>query len=218
MTSPTLTPQAFVDKWRRATLKERSAYQEHFIDLCRLIGHPTPAEVDPTDENLAFEYGAAKTSGGNGFADVFQRGHFALEDIGKHADLDKAYQQLLQYREALQNPPLLVVCDIDRIVIHTNFTNTSKRTRTLTFDDLLTPEGRKALKAIFEAPAFFAQKELPKQVTQQAADRFATLAEHLRRTLPDTSPQTIAHFLIRCLFCLFAEDVDLLPNNRRFPK
>jgi hypothetical protein len=128
MTSSTLTPQAFVDKWRHATLKERSACQEHFIDLCRLVGHPTPAEVDPTGENFAFEYGAAKTGGGQGFADVFKRGYFALEYNGKHADLDKACQQLLQYREALQKPPLLVVCDIDRIVIHTNFTNTSKRT------------------------------------------------------------------------------------------
>ncbi len=47
----------------------------------------------------------------------------------------------------------------------------------------------------------------------QVADRFAELAGHLRATLPDTTPQTIAHFLIRCLFCLFAEDVGLLNNN-----
>ena len=212
-TPSSITPQDFVDKWRSATLKERSAYQEHFIDLCRLIGHPTPAEVDPTGENFAFEYGAAKTTGGQGFADVFKRRCFALEYKGKHADLDKAYQQLLNYREALQNPPLLVVCDIDRLIIHTNFTNTRKRTRTLLLDDLLTQAGRQALKAMFEHPAFFEQIELPAQVTQQAADRFAMLAAHLRTTLPDTSPQTIAHFLIRCLFCLFAEDVDLLHNN-----
>ena len=212
-TPSSITPQDFVDKWRSATLKERSAYQEHFIDLCRLIGHPTPAEVDPTGENFAFEYGAAKTTGGQGFADVFKRRCFALEYKGKHADLDKAYQQLLNYREALQNPPLLVVCDIDRLIIHTNFTNTRKRTRTLLLDDLLTQAGRQALKAVFEQPTFFEQIELPAQVTQQAADRFAMLAAHLRTTLPDTSPQTIAHFLIRCLFCLFAEDVDLLHNN-----
>ena len=151
----TLTPQSFVDKWRSATLKERSAYQEHFIDLCRLIGHPTPAEVDPTGENFAFEYDAAKTTGGQGFTDVFKRRCFALEYKGKHADLDRAYQQLLNYREALQNPPLLVVCDIDRLVIHTNFTNTRKRTRTLLLDDLLTQAGRQVLKAVFERPAFF---------------------------------------------------------------
>jgi hypothetical protein len=153
----TLTPQAFVDKWKHATLKERSAYQEHFIDLCRLIGHPTPAEVDPTGENFAFEYGAAKTTGGNGFADVFKRRFFALEYTGPGGDLDKAYQQLLNYREALENPPLLVVCDIDRILIHTNFTNTRERTRTLTLDDLLTQDGRRALKAVFEHPTFFEQ-------------------------------------------------------------
>jgi hypothetical protein len=40
---PTLSPQEFVAKWRKATLKESSAAQEHFIDLCHLVGHPTPA-------------------------------------------------------------------------------------------------------------------------------------------------------------------------------
>ena len=60
-TPSSITPQDFVDSWRSATLKEHSAHQEHFIDLCRLIGHPTPAEVDPTGENFAFEYGAART-------------------------------------------------------------------------------------------------------------------------------------------------------------
>ena len=38
---PTLSAQAFVAKWRKVTLKERSAAQEHFIDLCRLVGHLT---------------------------------------------------------------------------------------------------------------------------------------------------------------------------------
>lgn len=46
----TLSPQEFVAKWRHATLKERSAAQEHFIDVCRLIGHATPAEADPKGE------------------------------------------------------------------------------------------------------------------------------------------------------------------------
>ena len=39
-----LTAQEFVAKWSKSTLKESSASQEHFIDLCRLVGHPTPAE------------------------------------------------------------------------------------------------------------------------------------------------------------------------------
>jgi hypothetical protein len=42
-----MTPSAFIKKWKAANLKERSAAQEHFIDLCRLLGEQTPAEADP---------------------------------------------------------------------------------------------------------------------------------------------------------------------------
>ena len=45
-----MTPGAFIAKWRASELKERSAAQEHFIDLCRLLGEPTPAEADPTGD------------------------------------------------------------------------------------------------------------------------------------------------------------------------
>ncbi len=47
-----LTPQAFVNKWQHASAKERSAAQEHFIDLCRLLDHPTPMEADPAGATL----------------------------------------------------------------------------------------------------------------------------------------------------------------------
>ena len=66
----TLTPQEFVNKWRGSTSTERQAYQQHFIDLCHLVGHPTPAELDPENKFFTFEAGATKQSGGNGFADV----------------------------------------------------------------------------------------------------------------------------------------------------
>lgn len=211
MKLPTLTPQEFVDKWRHATLKERSAVQEHFIDLCRLAGHPTPAEADPRGESFTFEAGASKTSGGQGWADVWKRRFFAWEYKGKHADLDKAYQQLLQYREALQNPPLLIVSDIDRILIHTNFTNTVKQVHEIALDDLLTSEGYKLLHTAFFEPDTLRAPQTTMQVTEEAAREFAHLADHLRKWGED--PQRIAHFLIRLLFCLFAEDVGLLPGG-----
>ncbi len=104
----TITPQDFVAKWRRADVKERSAYQEHFIDLCHLVGSPTPIEDDPKGERFMFEAGAIKQVDGevigHGWADVWKKGFFAFEYKGKHADLDKAYAQLQQYRESLQNP------------------------------------------------------------------------------------------------------------------
>ena len=42
----TMTPGAFIAKWRGSELKERSTAQEHFFDLCRLPGEPTSAEFE----------------------------------------------------------------------------------------------------------------------------------------------------------------------------
>ena len=33
-----VTPHEFISKWRSSALKERSASQEHFLDLCRMLG------------------------------------------------------------------------------------------------------------------------------------------------------------------------------------
>ena len=205
----TLSPQDFVAKWRKATVKERSGYQEHFIDLCRLVGHPTPIEDDPTGARFAFEAGASKQQGGQGWADVWKKGFFALEYKGKHADLKAAYQQLLQYRESLENPPLLVVSDMDTLIIHTNFTNTVKQEIPITLDDLLTADGLSRLRALFYSPDDFKAPQTPDTVTQEAARQFARLADLLRAQ--GAEPHAAAHFLIRLLFCLFAEDIDLLP-------
>ena len=116
--------QQFQAKWRGATLKERSAAQEHFLDLCRLFTVPTPAEADPTGQTYTFEQGATKLTGGKGWADVWRRNYFAWEYKGQHADLDAAYRQLQLYIDDLENPPLLVVCDLDRFVVRTHFTGT----------------------------------------------------------------------------------------------
>ena len=61
----------------------------------------------------------------------WKRGFFGWEYKGKHKDLDAAYDQLLRC-EALENPPLLVVCDMDRFVIHTNFIATAAKTYEIT--------------------------------------------------------------------------------------
>jgi hypothetical protein len=65
------------------TLKERSASQSHFIDLCRLVGQPIPTVADPPGDFYTFERGAEKSAGptgsGHGWADVWKKGHFAWE-------------------------------------------------------------------------------------------------------------------------------------------
>ncbi len=59
-----LTPHEFVAKWRGDTRKERSVSQEHFIDMCRLVGHETPGEN--RDGTLVFEAGAATSARSQG--------------------------------------------------------------------------------------------------------------------------------------------------------
>src|SRR5512137_1383022 len=147
-----MTIPEFIAKWRKVELKERSAAQEHFLDLCSIFDHPTPAAADPTGESYCFEKGAAKHGGGDGFADVWKRGFFGWEYKGKHKDLDAAYKQLLDYREALENPPLLVVCDFDRIVVHTNFTNTPHRVHEVALERLGEPRSLEILRAVFFEP------------------------------------------------------------------
>ena len=206
-----MSPQQFVAKWRDVVLKERSAAQSHFNDLCALLGQPTPVEADPLGAWYTFEAGAEKQGGGEGFADVWKSGFFAWEYKGQHANLDKAYEQLQKYRESLRNPPLLVVSDIEHIVIHTNFTNTLKQAITLTLDDLLDPLKLELLRAVFTNPERLKAATTTEQVTKQAAAHFAELANLLRRY--GEAPEAIARFLIQLLFCLFAEDTRLLPND-----
>jgi hypothetical protein len=89
-----MTPDHFVAKWAASRLKERSAAHEHFIDLCYLLGELTPAEADSRGDWYCFERGASRTDGGNGWADVWRKGHFAWEYKGKHKDLNIAFAQL----------------------------------------------------------------------------------------------------------------------------
>jgi hypothetical protein len=65
-TQPTMTPSVFAAKWKASASTEKAASQEHFIDLCRMLGEPTPNEADPTGEHYAFEKRATKGGGGGG--------------------------------------------------------------------------------------------------------------------------------------------------------
>jgi hypothetical protein len=193
-------PQEFAQKWTRARLKERSASHEHFIDLCRMVGHPTPAEFDPKGETFTFEKGARKDSGRPGFADVWYKDHFGWEYKGKGEDLKAAYGQLLKYRDNLANPKLLIASDFDTIVIHTNFNGTVSWIYPVTLDhfqdstipvEVLEPTGVKAktgprlsgiavIRACFENPDLLAPGQTTEALTADAAKRFEIIANSLK--------------------------------------
>jgi hypothetical protein len=164
-----------------------------------MLGVKTPNEADPVGDWYAFEKGAEKTHGGGGFADVWKRGYFAWEYKGKRKDLVAAYDHLLQYREALDNPPLLIVCDLDRFEVHANFTKTPATVHTFTLSDLIDApqEPLRILHAVMESPEDLRPGKTRDELTAEAAEQFASLAFRLRER--DHEPQTVAHFLNKLL-------------------
>ncbi len=217
----------FVRKWAASTRNERAASQEHFIDICQMLGEQTP-NSDPSGDYYAFEKGAT-TPDGDGFADVWQRDHFGWEYKGKKKDLVAAYAQLQRYRESLANPPLLVVCDLDKFEVHTNwntetwiyyFRNADIATSDLV--DVRTISGSRAkdapemtalqvLKALFEQPDRLRPQRTREQITQSAAKMFGEITDELRKWHVDD--MRIARFITKTMFCMFATDVGLLPRG-----
>jgi len=206
-----MTPHDFITKWRNVELKERTASQSHFNDLCELLGVQDPISADPKGEWFTFEKGASKTSGGEGWADVWRHGCFAWEYKGKNKDLDKAFSQLLQYSIALESPPLLIVSDMQRFRIHTNWTNTVQVRHEFGIEDLADGAKRDLLRNAFLNPEALKPSKTRQSLTEDAAKEFSTLAQRLRER--GHKPHGVAHFVNRLIFCMFAEDVSLLPNR-----
>jgi type II restriction/modification system DNA methylase subunit YeeA len=209
----------FARKWQKSKLRERSGSHSHFIDLCDVLRADAPTDVDVDGSTYTFDKGAEKNTGEEGFADVWKRGYFGWEYKSKNKDLADAYQQLLKYREALDNPPLLVVCDFDNFEVHTNWTNTAPEVYKFNLQDLLQNEKTEKCKvppqdvfhALFSSPEKLKPGETPAQVTERAAVEFAKLAQNLHNR--GISAEETAHYVMRLLFCLFAEDIRLLKDN-----
>ena len=192
-----ITAAEFKRKWAKYSGKETSAYQEHFNDLCALLGMPSPVAADPTgSESFCFQKRVVKDAElfafddtgrvaeepetERGFADVWKRDCFAWEYKGKKKNLDEAYRQLLRYRESLLNPPLLVVCDFDRYIVRTNFNGTVQETHEFTNAEIDSPRVVSLLRALFADPDFLKPQRRTDEVTRQLAAQIGEVARSLQ--------------------------------------
>lgn len=216
---------SFAIKWQQTQLSERSAYQQHFRDLCEALGVPHPTEEDVVGNNYTFEKHVTKTTGGKGYADVWKRDAFAFEYKLPGGNLKKAYDQLISYHEDLGNPPLLVVSDFKTFEVHTKFD--SQRSRVYKFDleelrknqpvptSAVLPQD--VLRYVFGDRNKLRPEAVTERVTRDAATDLLKLAQQLElERAADPTPLTreqIAHFLLRIVFCLFADSIGLIPNN-----
>ena len=221
---PTMTPQQFIGKWAAGgglAFGEKQASQEMFLDVCALVGHPTPVAYGDADA-FTFEKWVP-----GGFADAYLEDRFGWEFKGGDDQLPGAFNQLLRYQVYLKTPPLLIVSSFRRIQIRTNFPGMETVLHEIPIAEL-EQEGQLArLRNCFFAPDEFRPNRSVEDVTRETAELFRDIVADMEQSATadfqrthnnvspysDTGPERLARYLNRIVFCLYAEDAGLLPDG-----
>jgi len=142
-----------------------------------------------------------------------------------------ARQQAEDYAKALPAsegwPPFLIVCDVGRCLeFYADFSGQGKNYAQFPdrqgfrvfIEDLRSDEVRERLHLVWTDPHSLDPTKRAAKVTSDIASRLAKVSKFLEdQRTPDGKvvhdPQKIAFFLMRCLFTMFAEDVELIPKD-----
>ena len=137
-----------------------------------------------------------------------------------------AKQQAEDYAKALPAsdgwPPFIIVCDVGHCFeIYADFTGQGKnyaqfpdrKGYRIYLEDLRREDIRERLRKIWEEPQSLDPARQSAKVTRQIAARLAKVSKALEDRPEKPNAEDVAHFLMRCLFTMFAEDVKLLPEN-----
>ena len=200
-----MQPHEFVAKWQNISFGEKQASQEMFLDICALVDHPTPVTY-ADKEVFTFEKWVP-----GGFADAYLEDHFGWEFKGDDSELDSALNQLLRYQVHLKTPPLLIVSSFKTIRIQTNFPGMATEQHIIPVTALDQKQHLDKLKWAFHAPAEFRPNRTLDVVTKETADLFYSIVQDMEQQSPDS--EKLARYLNQIMFCLYAEDAGLLPND-----
>ena len=116
-------------------------------------------------------------------------------------------------------PPFIIVCDVGHCLeLYADFSGTGRaysyypdrQNFRIYMDDLRDPANRERLNKIWTDPQSLNPARENARVTREIADRLAKVSMALETK---HAPEEVAHFLMRCIFTMFAEDVDLLPKG-----
>ena len=200
-----MNAQDFIQHWRNTPFGERQGAQSFFDDICRLVGHPRPADSQD-QENFTFEKAVP-----GGFADAYKAGHFGWEFKGNERQLRGAFDQLLRYQVYLKTPPLLVVSSFQLIRVQTNFPGKETVVHDIPIAELGDNEQLQKLRNIFFDPGAFEPQRTVEQVTRETARLFGRIAEDMEKR--GAGGERLARYLNQIVFCLYAEDAGLLRDN-----
>ncbi len=216
--------KALEERWAGARPAERANAQSYLRELAEALNVEVPR---PAGSGYEFEY-AVRVVGRDGtqttnFIDLYKTGHFALEAKDEAAGpspdllLRKAFGQLRSYIGHLpdERPPYLLVLDVGKSLLvwdrWLGGYGDYPATQRIDFRSLsANPEAIALLRDIWDDPAARDPRGRAAQVTKEIAGRLAELAASLEGRGHDQ--EQVARFLIRCVFTMFAEDIDLLPD------
>ena len=216
--APSLRVDEFVRKWLATEQGEQSLAQSQFNDICAVLGVETPAEADAAGRGA--EYAFEKRTGDRKAADIWKKDCFAWEYKSPGRSLEEALFQInTLYRDALGNPPLLVASDMRRFEIRTNFTGTNPVAISFTLEDWRDNPSRfrDVLRAVFTDPWRLHPERSPEYITETAARKIGEVAIALRERDGQPADQ-VARFLIRLVFCFFAESMGLFRPEQALPR
>ena len=103
------------------------------------------------------------------------------------------------------------MCDLNRFEIHTNFTGTAKRIYAFDLDGLTKPENLDTLRKLFTEPEALRPGQTAIGITEETANLFGRIADGMR--VRGIEAHAAAHFLMKLMFCMFGEDIGLLPEK-----
>ncbi len=232
--------EAFLTRWRDGGGSERANYQLFLTELCALLDLPSPDPAADATEHNAYVFerrvDIQRPDGGvnRGYIDLYKRGCFVLEakQSGKQLDSDgwdkamlAAHNQADQYVRALPaeegRPPFIVVTDVGRsLELYAEFTRSGGSYvpfpdpghHRIRLHDLRRPEIQQRLRLLWSDPDQLDPSRHAARVTRQISRTLARLARSLEQS--GFEVERVAHFLKRCIFTMFAEDVGLLPEDQ----
>ena len=151
-------------------------------------------------------------------------GHGKRGTKGYDDTMLRARGQAEQYARNLPasegRPPFLIVIDVGHsIELFAEFSQTGgvytpfpdPQSYRIKLDQLADPEIRERLALVWTDPLALDPARRSAKVTREIAGKLAELAKSLEAA--GHPPETVAQFLMRCLFTMFAEDIDLLPKD-----
>lgn len=233
----------FITRWQNTegAGAELADFQSFTLDLCDSLGLPKPnPKSDATKDNAyiferpvdSFTSDGEKKNSKNRI-DLYRRDCFVMEgkqsgkkvgSQGWNNAMQKAKNQADNYVRSLPaeegRPPFIVVVDVGRsIQLYSEFSRSGgiyvpfpdPGHYQINLEDLSNKENQERLQTLWLSPEALDPGKYAAKVTKEVSVKLAELAKSLEESGYDVD--RTAHFLKRCLFTMFSEDVDLIPEG-----